>query len=244
MKLTTMLAGVAAGLLLAIAPASAAAAKDGWTGEGSLSAAYTTGNTETTDLGAGLKGARQLGDWRLKASAGADFGENNDVESRNRWDIAAQVDRDLTDRFYLYGRASYEQDQFSGYDSRLFVGPGAGFKVLTGDTTTWTVEGGPGFRRDEVARNGLIAARTEEKFGARLGSAFKHKFNDAVSFSNDTEIVYSDVSTQTFNSAAVTAKLTDKVAARFSFDVRNESDPRPGREDTDTATRFSLVFGF
>jgi putative salt-induced outer membrane protein len=244
MKLTTILAGLAAGLLLAVAPASVAAAEDGWTGEGSLSAGYTTGNTETTDMGAGLKGARKLGDGRLNAAAGADFGENNGVESRNRWDVAGQVDRDLTDRFYLYGRASYEQDQFSGYDSRLFVGPGAGFKVITGDTTAWTLEGGPGLRRDEIARSGLVAARTEEKFGARLGSAFKHKFNDAVSFSNDTEVVYSDVSTQTFNSAAVTAKLTDKVAARFSFDVRNESDPRPGREDTDTATRFSLVFGF
>ncbi|MFZ4071101.1 MAG: DUF481 domain-containing protein [Caulobacterales bacterium] len=239
-----MLAGLAAGLLLAAAPAHAADAKNGWTGEGTLSAGYTTGNTETTDIGAGLKGARQVGDWRLKAALGGDYGKNNGVESRNRWDVAGQVDRDLTDRFYLYGRASYEQDNFSGYDPRLLVGPGAGYKVLKGDRTNWTVEGGPGFRRDEIARAGLVAARTEEKFGARLGSAFKHKFNDAVSFSNDTEIVSSDVSTQTFNSAAVTAKLTDKVAARFSFDVRNESDPRPGREDTDTATRFSLVFGF
>jgi putative salt-induced outer membrane protein len=242
MKLNTMLAALAAGLMLA-APAWAAD-KDGWTGEGSLSAGYTTGNTETTDLGAGLKGARQMGDWRLKAAAGADFGENNGVESRNRWDLAGQVDRDLSDRFFLYGRASYEQDKFSGYDSRLFVGPGAGYKVIKNDVTTWTVEGGPGFRRDEVARVGLVAGRTEEKFGARLGSAFKHKFNDAVAFSNDTEIVYSDISTQTFNSAAITAKLTDALAARLSFDVRNESDPRPGREDTDTATRFSLVFGF
>jgi putative salt-induced outer membrane protein len=46
------------------------------------------------------------------------------------------------------------------------------------------------------------------------------------------------------NIAALTAKLTDILAARVSFEVRNESNPPFGREATDTATRFSLVFGF
>ena len=46
---------------LSIAPA--AAADDGWTGEGSFSAGYTTGNTETADLGLGVKLNRELGLW-------------------------------------------------------------------------------------------------------------------------------------------------------------------------------------
>ena len=65
-----------------------------------------------------------------------------------------------------------------------------------------------------------------------------------MSFSNDTEWVYSDVSTQLSNISAITAKLMDKLATRFSFEVRNESNPRFGRKPTDTITRFSLVYGF
>jgi hypothetical protein len=44
----------------------------GWTGEGSINVGVTTGNTETTDIGVGLKGARQFGDWRAKAQATAE----------------------------------------------------------------------------------------------------------------------------------------------------------------------------
>ena len=72
----------------------------------------------------------------------------------------------------------------------------------------------------------------------------RDKFNDAVNFTNDTEVVYSDVSTQIVNIAAVTAKMTDKLAARFSYEVRNESDPPFGRKSTDTISRISLVYGF
>jgi putative salt-induced outer membrane protein len=150
------------------------------------------------------------------------------------------LDRDLTQRFYVYGRGTYEQDKFSGFDSRLFLGGGVGYKVLLGPMTTWNVEGGPGYRLDEIQLTGESVG----SFSVRLGSTFAHKFNDAVTFSNDTEYVLADVSNQLINIAALTAKLTDILAARISFEVRNESNPPFGREATDTATRFSLVFGF
>ena len=219
-----------------------AAAQDmnGWTGEGTITAGYTTGNSETTDIGAGLKGARQFDAWRIKGTAAYDYGENSGIKSRDRWAISAQLDRDLSDRFFVYGRGSYEEDAFSGFDSHTFLGVGAGYKLLVGEMTTWTIEGGPGYRRDVLTSTGL----SEEKLGARAGSAFAHKFNDSVALTNDTEWAYSDVSTHLSNITALTAKLTDILAARVSFEVRNESDPPAGRKATDTATKFSLVFGF
>jgi len=226
-------------LVLASSP-SMAQGIAGWTGEGTLSAGFTSGNTETTDIGVGLKVARQFGDWRAKAQAGVDYGKNNGVESRNRWSLAGQLDRDLSERFYVYGRGAYEQDKFSGFDSRLFLGGGAGYKIFMGGMTTWNVEAGPGYRSDEIQLTG----ESQGSFSIRVGSAFSHKFNDAVTFSNDTEWVTSDASNQLVNIAALTAKLTEILAARLSFEVRHESDPPFGREATDTATRFSLVFGF
>jgi putative salt-induced outer membrane protein len=237
-KITTPTASLLV-LALMTAPASAQGIA-GWTGEGTISGAYVTGNSQTTDVGVGIKGARQFGDWQAKGQLNVDYGKNNGIESRNRWGLAGQLNDDLTTRFYIYGRGSYEQDKFSGFDNRLFVGAGAGYKIITGGMITWAIEGGPGYRRDVIQFTG----KSEGKLGARIGSAFAVKFNDAVSFSNDTEWVYSDVSTQLVNIAAVTSKLTDILAARFSFEVRNESDPPFHRKATDTATRFSLVFGF
>jgi len=211
-----------------------------WTGEGAISAAVITGNTKSTDAGIGIKAAKQFGDWRVKGALGVDYGKNNSVESRNRWSLTGQLDRDITNRFFVNLRGTYEEDKFSGFDSRSFVGVGAGYKVLMMGPATWTIEGGPGYRRDVFQATG----KSKGTFGARLGSVYAYKFNDAVNFTNDTEVVYSDVSTQIVNIAAVTAKMTDKLAARFSYEVRNESDPPFGRKSTDTISRISLVYGF
>ena len=74
--------------------------------------------------------------------------------------------------------------------------------------------------------------------------AFSHQFNESVSFSNDTEWIYSKVSSQLINTAAITAQLSGALSARVSFEFRNESSPQPGRKATDTATRVSVVYGF
>jgi putative salt-induced outer membrane protein len=223
-----------------MATPAAAQDTDGWTGEGSVSAGFTSGNTSTTDIGVALSGERRFGPWATSLQANVDFGKNNGVQSRNRWGVAGQLDRDLSERFFIYGRGSYERDKFSGFNSRLFIGTGAGYRILMGDMASWTIEGGPGYRRDEVQLTGIAT----NSLGARIGSAYAYQFNDAVSFSNDTEWVYSKVSSQLLNVAAITAQLSGALSARVSFEVRNESNPRPGRKATDTATRLSVVYGF
>ena len=231
-----------------------ALAQDGkWTGEGSFSAGYTTGNTETTDLGLGLDLARETQVWKTSLEALADFGETDGVETRNRWFLAGQLDRQINDRLYGFGRVSYEQDEFSGFDSRTFVGGGLGYEILTGERTSWSVEGGPGLKIDEVreivttdadGNPQVIPAMTEESFSVIGASNFAHSFNENVAFTNDTSVLYAEESTQVGNISAITADLTGALSARFSFEVRHDTNPPPGFEDTDTATRVSLVYKF
>ena len=75
-------------------------------------------------------------------------------------------------------------------------------------------------------------------------SFFSYNINDNVTLSNDTDIVYAEVSTQLENTLALTATLYEKFSVRFSYDVRHETEAPVGTEDTDTATRISLVYGF
>ena len=213
---------------------------DGWSGEGTISAGFTSGNTSTTDIGVGLSGELRFGPWTAKAQVNVDFGKNNGVQNRNRWELAGQLNRDLNERFYIYGRGAYERDKFSGFNSRLFLGAGGGYRIFMGDMTSWTIEGGPGYRQDEIQLTGV----SKGSFGARIGSAFSHQFNESVSFSNDTEWIYSKVSSQLINTAAITAQLSGALSARASFEFRNESSPQPGRKATDTTTRLSVVYGF
>jgi len=229
------------------------ASENGWSGECSLSAGVTTGNTETTDLGLGVDATRTMNLWKIGLQATADYGETDGDETKNRIFLGTNLDRQFNDRLFGFGQLTYERDEFSGFDSRAFIGGGLGYELLNGDATQWTVRGGPGLKIDEIEAvldastvppTVLSEATTEESFGATAASNFAHKFNDNVSFTNDSTLVYADTSTQIGNIAAITASLTNTLSARVSFEVRHDTDPVDGFESTDTISRVSLVYGF
>lgn len=213
-----------------------------WTGEGALNAGVTTGNTETTDFGVAVKIKHQGDQWTQAGEFVGDFAETDSIETKNRLFAAGQVDRVFDDHWSGYGRLSWERDEFSGFDNRYFIGLGAAWQVVDEDATTWTLEGGPGYKIDEVRATLIDPATTEESIGVRAGSRFSHKVNENVTVSNDTEIVYSQTSTQVTNIIALTADLWGNLGARVSLDVRHDTDPLPGFEATDTATKVSLVY--
>lgn len=238
-RIAALSACIAAGATPALAQDDPASP---WSGEGALTAGVTTGNTETSDVGLALKLSHDGGDWIQSGEFAADYGETDSVETKNRMFAAGQIDRVFDERLSGYGRLTWERDEFSGFENRYFVGFGLAWKAINSDAMKWTVEGGPGYKVDEIRATLTTPAETEESFGARAGSKFEYKFNDAVSLSNNTEVVYSQTSTQISNIIALTANLWGNLSARVSLDVRHDTDPLPGFESTDTATKFSLVY--
>lgn len=233
-----------------VAAASVAHAQDAespaWTGEGWFGAGFTTGNTETTDLNTGLKLAHKGAQWAQSGEFAAEYGKTDGAETKNRIRAAGQVDRFFGERLSAYGRLTWEKDEFSGFENRYFAGLGGAYQVIVSEATLWTLQGGPGYRIDEVRAQPTatppVLATTEESFGVAAGSRFKHQFNAAVALTNNTDVVWSDTSTQTTNSLALTAQLMGNLSARISFDVNHDTSPPEGFEATDTATRFSLVY--
>ena len=247
----------AASALAAFGVAAGAGAQDAdtsqWSGEGSLSAGVTTGNTDTTDIGLGLDIGRDIGLWAVGVQASVDYGETDGEETKNRIFLNGNLDRQLTDKLFSFGQISYEIDEFSGFDSRLFVGGGLGYEIFNSDQVQWSVRGGPGLKVDEIEAvldestspaTVLIPSETEESFGATASSTYAYQFNDNVSFTNDTNVLYADTSTQIGNITALTASLTNTLSARVSYEVRHDTDPVDGFESTDTISRVSLVYGF
>ncbi|MGE6699339.1 DUF481 domain-containing protein [Hyphomonas sp. NPDC076900] len=221
-----------------------------WTGEGSLSAGLNTGNTETSDLGVGVKMSHETQIWSNSFELIADYGTKNGTETKNRAFFAGQTNRTLSDRGFAFGRLSHEMDEFSGFESRSFAGGGMGWQIFEGKPLAWSVEGGPGIKFDRIraSRAGnppvTVPARSDESFSFIAASRVSYVFNDAVKLGNDTNLIYADPSTQIGNKTTLTALLTKRLSARFSFEVRHDTDPQSGFEPTDTASRMSLVYAF
>lgn len=219
---------------------------DGWSGETSLTGSVTTGNTETTDVGLGLKLEKETDVWRHKFNALGDLGRSNGEINRRRYDIGYQIDRDVTDRLYVYGNGDYFSDDFGAFQEGFFVGGGAGYKAILPEPISWNVEGGVGFRSQEtqapIAPIFLPLPETNNEVALRGFSDFDYKFNDNVSLYNDTEIIWASSDTYIWNEVGVTATLAGNLAARASFRVDHHTDVAPGLVNTDTITRFGLVY--
>lgn len=225
--------------------------KKSFTGEGSLTGGYTTGNAETLDLGAALDLERDFGVWILKFNGSAVYGENEGEATQERYFAALQVDRQITERLSGFVRSSYEVDEFSGFESRIFAGVGAAYIPIENDKAKWTLEAGPGFRIDEVRAvvdptTGAILepSSTERSFSARGASNFRYKFNENVELANNSSATYAQETTQLMNRFSLTSALVGGLSARFSLEVRHDTNPPTGFEATDTTTRAALVYTF
>lgn len=224
---------------VALAAAPAMAQDDGWSGEASLTGSKTTGNTETTDLGLGLKLKKVSDVWRHSFRANADFGRVSGTTNKERYALGYQIDRDLTDRLYALGNADYYRDEFGAFEQGYYIGTGLGYKAIVPGPVGWDVEAGVGYRSQKS--QGPLSV-TENELAVRGASKFDWALNDNVSFFNNSEIIYASSDTYLWNEAGLTATLMGNLAARASFRVDHHTDVPVGREKTDTITRFGVVY--
>ncbi len=229
---------IACGMLSLPISAHASSFSSGWSGEASLSGSVTTGNTETTDVGLALHLGKESGLWKHNFDATYDYGKAAKVDNKNRLFLGYKLDRQINDRLYGYGNVNYFQDDFGSYEKGYFAGGGLGYKLMPNEPTLWDVEGGIGYRSQTPQGTNM----DDNEFAIRGASYFDHKFNDAVAFYNDTEVIWSSSDTYIWNDIGITANLAGNLAARFSFRVDHHTDVPVGIEKTDTVTRAALVY--
>jgi len=229
-------------LALLSSPALAADIAEGWGGEASVSGSTTSGNTSTTDIGAALHLTKESDLWKHSFDTTYDLGRTSGVNNKNRWYIGYQLDRKINERLYVYGNANYFTDDFGAFKNGTFVGGGLGYQVIKTEPMQWAIEGGAGYRSQKTRNVGIVPGFSNDEFALRGGSEFDYKFSEAVSFYNDSEVIWSDSDTYLWNDTGVTATLAGNLAARFSFRVDHHTDVPVGRKKTDTITRAALVY--
>jgi len=211
-----------------------------WDGKIQASGVFSNGNSDNAAVGIAIDAARTSGDFVHNITAFFDLGESNGVTNQKRWGGAYQLDYSFGERTYAYGRVSYEEDEFSGFDYRLFTGAGLGHFFAKSDPFIWKVEGGPGFRyspiddMNEIEQELAVYAASETDWAIRDGLIFEQDFN----------ATWTDPTTTFQSITSLTTALTDSLSTGVSFEYRFETDPPAGREDTDTIARASLKYGF
>lgn len=217
-----------------------------WTGKIQAGASLASGNSDNLAIGLLVDAARETGDFTHNLNGFFDIAEADPAGggqrtlTQKRWGGAYQLDYNFSPRSFAYGRFSYEEDEFSGFDYRLFAGAGLGHFLYKTEPFSWKVEGGPGFRYSPIDDTREI----DQDFALYGATEIDWVIRNGVTFEQDVSSTWTSSTTTIQSITALTTSITEGLATTLAFEFRYETDPPLGRENTDTVARASIAYGF
>lgn len=211
----------------------------GWTGEGQVGISQSSGNSDTLGATAGIALRRDGLRWRYNLRALANYERDNGVTSRNQWLAAFEPNYKFSDRLFAFALAQYERDRFAGFDSRVTLSGGLGYRVVGSPGLTVDVKAGPAWRHTDFI--GVPATSDVNALGA-LDATWT--ISPTLTLSENATALYASSNTNLTSITALSVKLGGKLSARASYQIGYNSDPPPLFGKTDTLSRLTLVYGF
>jgi putative salt-induced outer membrane protein len=248
---------LALGLALSLCSAALQAADEpteGWTGTGELGLALARGNARSENLNTKLNFKNEDDDWkhqfnfaalRAKGETKGDFDGDGVAEERfelnaNRYEAGASSALKMNQRAYWVGALRYENDDFAPFESQTTFSIGYGYSAIKNDTTTLSLEAGPGYRRAKSASTG----ETENDTILRAQLDFQHQLTENTSLGNLLLVESGSDNTFIQNDLGLKVAMNSKLALKAGIQVRNNSEVGPGVDKTDTLTTVNLVYTF
>jgi putative salt-induced outer membrane protein len=215
-------------------------AKQGFAGTVALGYIGTTGNTNTSSIDANLGLNYTSGNWFHDASFEGQRASTDDETTVNRLDVNGQSNYLFSEHNYLFGRVSYERNDFGGFRRRIAEAFGYGRRILSGGSQTLDFEGGVGARQshlqDGTARSAGIV---------RLGGKYEWQFSENGSLGQAVAVEKGSDNTYSESITSLRANVLETLAVIISYTVKHNSDvPSADIANTDTYTNVSLQYSF
>lgn len=248
---------------LALAEEAAVEKKSSITASAELGFLFTTGNTKSGDIKAGLNIKHEEGQWINLLSFNAlakkletedtDTSKEDFVTTDNRWDINGQTNYSLEEggKNYIYGSAYYEQDRFSGFDYQTSASIGWGRHWWETETSSFFADIGPGIKYDVIAYDPhstpVIEESGESAAILQAQALYTAQINEFVEFKQyfvAKQALDSDKNSVYKSETSLTTKLIDSLQFKFALRVDYDTEVEEGYENTNTETSVTLIYSF
>lgn len=215
-----------------------------WTDEAELSFVDTAGNTEVRTLSAKnlLKykfSDKVHGAWKI----GVLYGETDGERNAENYYTELRMDYLFTERLYCNVIGGWHKDEFAGFDSRYYLGPGVGRKFLTGPTHLLLGEAGLNYVNEEYTDD-----TSKDYVAGRAFAQYQYAFTEKNKFSQSLEFLYDFDDSENYkvhSETAVISALNSSLSLKASYVIKYNNKPVPETlEDTDTVLTAALVVNF
>ncbi|WP_371188110.1 YdiY family protein [Thalassotalea maritima] len=229
-------------LLLLSTSVRAEEALSPWSGDVDFGYTKLTGNSDDSTMTGKIAAVWESQPWKWGVQADALGSKSEQQRTAEKYGLLTRLSYNFTDKNYVFARATYESDKFSGYDYQATATAGLGWNLYDLPTFSWDVELGAGFRTSKVDQNALGEDENEPIVTA--GTVINYQLSDSADFNqylsyekgSDIDIFYS--------SSELAVKIIDALAMKLSYNYKYTSDVPVGTNDTDTETIVSLSYSF
>lgn len=238
-------------ILIAAALLAAAPAQAQWSSKAQAGFVMSRGNTETETANAKFEIGYEIEKWKHSFDSSFLYGRSSAITTGQRWDATWQSDHKVSARFFWFGALRYEEDRYSGFNYQGTVSAGAGRAFIDNDDTKFSGQLGVGLRRlrpEELIRDefGEVVDRipgiADEDVVGNGALKFEHAFNESTKILNTLLVETGSSNTLSQNELALQVKMSRLFALSVGVKVRNNSNPPPELEKTDTLTTLNLVY--
>lgn len=212
---------------------------EGWSGEGEVGGSISTGNTSDRGLALGLGFAKESLRWRHSIDLAVDYQKTEGDLTKERYFAGYQGAYKFNERLYVVGVLSAERDKFAGFKSRFTEGLNLGYLVIDDPNLRFSLEAGPAFRQTSYYLEG-----DDSDLTGRVAGDLAWTIRPDTVFTQTAAAYLASSNSTITATTAITTKLMGDLSGRASFEIRYETDPPLGREDTDTTSRVTMVYSF
>ena len=210
-----------------------------WDAQVGASFVGTSGNSETSTVGANFGAHRRGLVWKIESEATAVRSSSLDETTAERYLGLLRAARKLTPIIGLTSGIKLERDQFSGLDFRSILDAGLSWALVRGPG--WTLDGVTGVAWNHETRTvgetidhpvGLLQLLSRLPFGTSGDTTqrftFYPDFSVTSAYRTEAEIT-------------AQAALNARLALKFGYLLRYSNEPVPGFKKTDNTTTASVV---
>jgi len=231
-------AGIITALIL-VNPAYAAEGNSQWKGEAELGIVSTSGNTETSTINLNTKLENIREQWKHLILFNTLQSSSENISTAERYVLIGKSDYKIDAVSYAFGRVSYEDDRFSGFEYQASETIGYGRNIIQGPALKLDVEGGPGMRQSKTEN-----ASSENEGIVYLSGNLKWDISDTSVFTEDLFTEIGEDITITKSVTGLKSQINGDLAMRVTFTAKHTSKVPAPKKKLDTETAVSLVYSF
>lgn len=223
-----------------------AIAQEGWSGDVEAGLVTTSGNTDETSISGEVDVTRDWMDWRQNVLLQSRYAEQNDQRSAERYTASTQLDYKFNPNDFVFIRALYDNDDFSGYQFQASTSAGYGRRLWETGGSYLDAELGAGYRFSKFEQRDPEEGSQREAPIARLAADFRYEFSETAHFREEleSEVSVDDGDSVSRSVTSLQANLNSSLAMRFAYTVEHDSNPPADTEKTDTITAVTLLYSF